>query len=365
MCRACHLYVLWMQSSNNWHLDPHKENGNMDQELLYQEGGGVMRTRTKVWLIIATSLVLVGCILFAGVMTTLKWDFMELATVRYETNTYEISEVFDRISMNTDTADIVFVLSDDGNCRVECHEEANAKHSVTVEDGALTIELIDERTVYDFIGYIGLNFDTPKITVYLPKTEYASLHIKESTGDIEIPKDFNFKDVDVSLSTGDVTFNASASELIKIKTSTGDICVENITAGSLDLTVSTGKVTVSGAICEGDVTVGVSTGKAKLIDITCKSVISSGSTGDILLNDVIATEKISIERSTGDVKFDRSDAAEIFVKTDTGDVTGSLLTDKVFITQTDTGDVDVPKTVDGDRCEIITDTGDIKITIKQ
>ena len=322
-----------------------------------------MKTRTKVWLIIAAFLVLIGCILFAGVMITLKWNFMELATVNYETNTYEISETFDSISMNTDTADIAFAFSDDGKCRVEFHEEENVKHSVTVEDGTLTIELIEERTVYDFIRYIVLNFDKPKITVFLPKSEYKSLFIKESTGDIEIPKDFNFKDVDVALSTGDVTFNASASELIKIKTSTGDICAENINAGSLDLSVSTGEVTVVGVTCEGDIRVGVSTGKAKLTDITCKSVISRGSTGDILLNDVIAAEKISIERTTGDVKFDRSDAAEIFVETDTGDVAGSLLSDKVFIAETDTGHIDVPKTVNGGKCEIATDTGDIKITI--
>lgn len=113
--------------------------------------------------------------------------------------------------------------------------------------------------------------------------------------------------------------------------------------------------------CNGGITVGVSTGKAALTDIACKSVTSSGSTGDIYLKNVIAAEKLSIERSTGNVKFDRSDAAEIFVKTNTGNVTGSLLTDKVFITQTDTGDVSVPKTVTGGRCEIKTDTGDIKI----
>ena len=323
-----------------------------------------MRTRTKVWLIIAASLVLIGCILFAGVMTTLQWDFMELATVKYETNTYEISEAFDGISMNTDTADIAFMFSDDGNCRVECHEEGNAKHSVTAEDGTLTVELIDERSVYDFIGYIGLNFGSPKITVYLPKSEYTNLLINGDTSDIEIPNDFTFKDVDISLSTGDIDFCASASEKIKIKTSTGDICAENISVGSLDLTVSTGKVTVSDVNCEGNITVGVSTGKTYLTDIVCKSVMSSGNTGDIYLNNVIATETFSIERSTGDVRFDGSDATEIYVKTDTGDVTGSLLTDKVFITQTDTGNVDVPKTVDGGRCEIITDTGDIKVDVQ-
>ncbi len=59
----------------------------------------------------------------------------------------------------------------------------------------------------------------------------------------------------------------------------------------------------------------------------------------------------------------RLSAGEIFVETDTGDVTGSLLTDKVFITQTDTGSIDVSKIADGGKCEISTDTGDIRITM--
>lgn len=320
-----------------------------------------MRTRTKVWLIIAASLVLIGCILFAGVMSKLKWDFTKLSTVKYEMNAYEISEAFDDISINTDTADITFMLSNDENCRVECHAEEREKHLVTVKDHTLVIEATPRDNWYD---YIGISFGESRITVYLPKTEYASLSINESTGDIEIPKDFIFNGVDIALSTGNVNFCASASETVKIKTSTGNICVEDISAGALDLSVTTGKVTVSDVSCDGDVTVGVSTGKTYLTDTRCKSIISSGNTGDIYLDNVIATDKFSIERSTGDVKFDASDAAEIFVQTDTGDVTGSLLTDKVFITQTDTGDVDVPKTMDGGRCEIITDTGDIKITIK-
>ena len=324
-----------------------------------------MRTRTKVLLIIAASLVLIGCILFVGVMTTLKWDFKSLATICYETNTYEISEAFDSISINSDTADIVFALSDDGKCRVECLEEENAKHSVTVENSTLTVELIDERTAYDFIGYIGLNFDTPKIAVYLPKSEYASLHIKGSTGDIKIPNNFNFESVDISLSTGDVYFFASALGIIKTKTSTGSISVENTSVGALDLSASTGRIVVSNVRCDGDVNIRVSTGKTSLNNLACKNLTSKGDTADISLNNVIATEKLSINTDTGDVRFDSSDAAEIFVETDTGDVVGSLLTDKTFIAHADTGKVDIPKNVTGGKCEITTDTGDIKITLKK
>ena len=243
---------------------------------------------------------------------------------------------------------------------MECYEEENAKHSVTVEENTLVIKLVDTRAWHDYIGF---RFGPPKITVYLPETEYNTLTVRESTGNVEIPKDFSFANTDVSLSTGDADFHASVSGSGRIKTSTGNIRVENTSVGSLDLSVFTGKVTVSGISCEGDITVGVSTGQAYLTDIACKSVISDGTTGDIFLKNVIAAEKFSIERSTGNVKLDGSDAAEIFVKTDTGDVTGSLLTDKVFITQTDTGDVEVPKTVTGGRCEINTDTGNIKIKI--
>ena len=73
--------------------------------------------------------------------------------------------------------------------------------------------------------------------------------------------------------------------------------------------------------------------------------------------------EIALVVRTGNVNFDGSDAAEIFVKTSTGKVTGNFLTDKVFITQTDTGTVAVPKTVTGGRCKIATDTGDIEIKI--
>lgn len=320
-----------------------------------------MRKTTKIWIVIAASLVFVGLIMFAAVMSEYKWDFSKLSTGKYETNTYEISEEFSNLSMNTDTADIIFALSDDGKCRVECYEEEKAKHSVAVQENTLVIKMIDERTWYD---YIGINFGSPKITVYLPKAEYASLFIKESTGDIEIPKNFKFEGVDISSSTGDVNFFASASKLIKIKTSTGNVCVENTSAETLDLSASTGRITVSNVICGGDANINVSTGRTNLNNIECKNLTSSGDTGDISLNHVIAAEKFSIKRSTGDVRFDGSDAAEILVETDTGDVTGTFLSEKIFFVETDTGSVDVPESITGGRCEITTDTGDIELDIQ-
>ena len=319
-----------------------------------------MKKSTKAWLITAASLILIGCILFAGVMSTLGWDFAKLSTVRFETNTHDVTEPFGNISLVTDTADIVFALSNDGKCSVECYEEENAKHSVTVENGTLTVKVNEQKSLYDYIGFY---FGSPKITVYLPKAEYSTLSVKDGTGNVEIPKGFTFESADISLSTGDVDFSAAARKEVKIKTSTGNISAKDTSAGDLDLAVATGKITVSGVTCTGDITLGVSTGETDLSDVSCKNIISDGTTGRIFLNRVIAENKLSIKRSTGNVKFKGCDAAELYVKTSTGNVTGSLLTDKVFITETGTGRIDVPETSVGGRCEIKTDTGDIEIKI--
>lgn len=281
-----------------------------------------MRKAAKVWLRIAAALVVVGCVLFAAVMSALRWDFTKLSTVRYETRIYEIDEAFSDISLTSDTADIVLARSADGTCSVECEEEENAKHTVVVENGALTVRINDQRSWQDRIRF---SFGSPRITVYLPAADYAELSVRGSTGDVTVSKELSFTNIDIS--------------------------------------VSTGSVTVSGANCKGNITVGTVTGGVCLSDISCRSLLSGGTTGNITLDRVIASERISIERSTGNVGLKDSDAAEIFVRTGTGNVSGSLLSDKVFLVQTGTGNVDVPQTTTGGRCEIETGTGDIEMEI--
>lgn len=321
-----------------------------------------MKKATKICFIVAAALILTGLILLGGVMGSIKWNFKKLSTATFETNEYEITEAFQALSVNTDTAEVTFAPSESQSCSVICYEQSKVKHSVSVRGGTLSIEAVDERQWYDHIGFV---FETPKITVYLPKGEYGALSIQSSTGDINIPKEFQFESIDISESTGRVTNYASSSGLIRIKTSTGSIRVENLSAGSLDLSVSTGKVTVSNTICKGDVSVKVSTGRSVLTDIRCENLVSNGSTGEITLTNVIATERFSIKRSTGDVNLNGCDAAELFIKTDTGDVEGTLLSEKIFIANTDTGDKKVPNTLTGGRCEVTTDTGDIELRIQK
>ena len=314
----------------------------------------------KGWLIAAAVLVLIGLLLFAGAMTSVGWDVTALGGAEAEPVTTEISETFRNITIRSDAEKIRLLPSEDGACRVISRGREKGDLAVSVQDGTLTVEKTDTRPWYERVSFA---FSNPEITLYLPQNEYGALCIEEHTGDVSIPKDFRFARVDVTASTGDVDFCASVAGQTRIALSTGDIRLENVSAGALDLAVSTGKVTVRETTCAGDAEVHVGTGKAALSALRCKNLRSDGSTGDLTLENVLAEGSVTIERSTGDVRFADCDAAELTVKTGTGDVTGTLRSDKVFLTQTDTGRVEVPKTVSGGKCEITTATGDILLSV--
>lgn len=66
-----------------------------------------------------------------------------------------------------------------------------------------------------------IHFDLPKITVYLPKGEYAVLSINGSTGNIEIAEDFSFESVDIAISTGDVKGSLRSEKYSLLKPTRG------------------------------------------------------------------------------------------------------------------------------------------------
>ncbi len=319
-------------------------------------------SKTKIWLIVAASLSALGIMLFVGVMALNNWNFIALSTEKFITNTYDITSEFSDISISVRTADVEILPSENGKCRVVCNEQTKVPHEVEVSGSTLNISINDTRKWYDYIQIFSLGKE--KITLYLPEGEYGKLKIRGSTGSVHTAKDFTFEGINVFLSTGKSEILSSANGLIEVESNTGDILVKDNTAGELALTVTTGKIMVSGVTVSEDVELKVDTGDATLSDLSCRNLTSDGDTGDITLKKVIADRRFMITRDTGNVSFDSSDAAEIEVTTSTGSVKGSFLSDKIIFAKSDTGKIDVPKSTVGGRCDIATDTGNIKITIK-
>ncbi len=255
----------------------------------------------KQWLILAAVLIVVGGMLFVGVMMSQKWDFLNLQTTKFETNTHQIQDPYHNISINIDTSDLTILPTEESVTTVECFEREKIKHTVQVKDDTLVIDVVDSRKWYE---HIGIFFQSPKVTVYMPQKQYAAVLVKASTADMQI---------------------------------------EKLSANHLDITLSTGDM--------------------RLTDVQCKNVSGTVSTGDIHLENVIVAQELAMQSSTGDIFLEGCDANRLKIKTSTGDVKGWLLSPKVFIAKANTGKVNVAQTTAGGLCEITTETGDIDVDV--
>lgn len=319
-----------------------------------------MKKTIKVWIIIALILLVSGGALFAFTIHNNNYDFSVFETTSYITNTHEISEDFSKISIIADTADIFFVPSEDSLCRVVCFESETAPHSVSVGNDTLFITADKEKQ--NIKNIITFSFNQPKVTVFLPKEVYGTVFVKSSTSDVYLPNKLSFESITINGTTGDIECNSSVTDFINIELTTGDVSLENISANNIDVTTSTGDIESDNLTCK-DFSLASTTGDVEIENVKCENLNSSATTGDITVENCIALGNFSIVRDTGDVTLKNSDAAEIYIKTTTGDVRGSINTPKIFITKTDTGSTDVPASVTGGKCEITTDTGDIKIIV--
>lgn len=280
-----------------------------------------MANNKKTWLWVALALLLTGLTVFVIAMSVNGWNFRKLSTTNYQTNTYEIHESFEQIFVETDTADVVFLVADDGKCKVVCVEENSLNHTVQAKNGKLTIRKTNTKKWYHHIS--PFHFDSTKISVYLPQTTYDTLSVETDTGDVQI--------------------EGFAFTKLAVETDTGDIRLKNISANAVNLSVETGDI--------------------KLSHLTVKTLGIESDTGDVELNDTVAETTLQIETDTGDVELTRCDAGNIFIETDTGDVSGTLLSGKSFTAISRTGDVEVPPSTTENPCTILSDTGDIEISL--
>ncbi len=289
-----------------------------------------MNHNTKIWLTVAISLILLGAIIFVLTACSNNWDFKSMNSGKYETNTYEINGNFDKISIVSDEANITFVPSQDNDIKVVAFEHKREKHAVSVTNGVLTLNAMNERKWFDYI----LNMTSPALTVYIPKGAYDALVIAGSTGDVLLPKDYSFNTVDIDMNTGDVNCFADAEKTLKIHLSTGHITVTDVTAGDIDLKVSTGKTYIKNLICQ--------------------SFTSVGDTGDFYLENATASDGFSIERTTGDIDIEVLTAKDVTLKASTGDVDIDSLTANNITVRTSTGEIEL----DDANC-----TGDVNLTV--
>ncbi len=336
-----------------------------------------MKGSTLVAIIVALVLIFAGVTVAAAAFGLSGCDTTALSSENYVTTTFDITEDFSNISVDTASARIILEPSQDGQCRVVCRDSDRVEYTAEVKDDTLTVVGKSKPAGIS----IGISFaEQLSVTLYLPKSEYNSLKLESTSGGISVPGDFSVVSAELNSTSGSMECFANISDSLVVEVTSGRATVSG-TAGDVEVSTSSGSVDLSDMTALS-VSVSASSGKISMTDLTAESVEAENSSGGVALDDVSADRislqstsgavsvadviagELEIESSSGSVKFDRSDAQSIIVNTSSGSVKGTLLTSKLFDVDTSSGGIDLPdQDPEGGTCEINTSSGGVKITI--
>lgn len=282
-----------------------------------------MKKTKKIWIIIAVSCIGAGLLIAAAAFAAMGFDYSGIHNITLQTKTYPVEEPFSDINISTDEGDIRFALSKDGVCRVECREDTRIPHTVSVDQGTLTVTRTDNRKWYERIGFF---WGDTEITVYLPESVYGRLTLRSVSGDIVILEAFTFAETELFSTSGDITFESTARKGLKAMTVSGDLSVCNIYGEAAEVQ------STSGGVC---------------------------------LKDAVVKGNISVETVSGEIQLKDCDAEYLRLKSVSGDIEGSLLSEMHVNFHTTSGEVQVSDSPSAaQECEVTTTSGDIRILTK-
>lgn len=303
-----------------------------------------MKSRKKIWSVIAICCIAVGGIMSVSAAAAAEFDFSKFNSIQYEEKTYTISDGFENIEVAADWETVELLSSKNENCQVVCSENDTLQYTVKSQDNTLKIERHENSQWFEHIGVFWFS-SSPKITIYLPETEYKNLTVTTSSGDVTMPKELDFSDVTVTTASGNLWMNASASQNLKLQASSGDIFVQKFAGNSLEI--------------------GSASGRISLEESTADSIRLTSTSGDMILTKTSAKQEMALQASSGNISLSECDAPQITIQSDSGDITGSLLSGKDFSVQTSSGDVSVPEsTSETEKCNVITGSGNILLSVQ-
>lgn len=302
-----------------------------------------MKKSKKILITVAVILVAVGMICgFCGIYS-LGFNFNEISTSDFVTHTYTVEDDFTNIIIEDAESNINFYKSNDDKCRVLCDEREKVTHTVVNENNTLTVRVKDERNWFERIN-IGFFVSDMRVSVYLPKNKYDSLNAASMSGDIDVANEFTFDNAKVGSISGDVSVKADVKQELNISSTSGDVIINNISA-----TECINASSVSGEI--------------DLSNVKGKEIFAKTISGGVMLTDTVASQKLKANSTSGEIDLKRCDAKNIVLDTVSGEISGTLLSNKQFITETTSGTVNVPQSVSNEECRITTVSGDIYIEI--
>lgn len=299
------------------------------------------RSKWWIWLIVfgAITTVVVGlCVGLSalggliGYIKPTQYNFDKIDTHEYiEVKDVEVS----KIKIDTDACAVFIEPTEEEKLSVNYVKDGfeNATLTTNFDGGVVTVKVESEWTGFVLFNPAARTMSGDKflvIKVPAALTGTPDYEIEVTTGDVKL--------------SGKSGENALSFDSVKIKTTTGNVTTEDITATDMTINVTTGDLNVKNVTLTGELTAGLTTGNVD-VTATCKKATMTDTTGNLKFT--LTADDITLKVTTGDVDGTVKGKREEYTittkvttgKNRLGENDGT--TDKKLDVKVVTGDVDV------------------------
>lgn len=286
-----------------------------------------MRKATKITLIIAGVLTIVGIALsVSGIaMTGFQWEQLSTSPPYQDTESTYNATTIKHISIQNTNQRIIWKRSTDNKIHLTCPENKYEFYQVSQPDSeTLKIEFISQKAWYHYL--FNLNFDYPRLVIEVPEQFQGSAEITSTSGDILLSDSTISSDLSISTKSGYVLVdNTQISSSLRIQSSSGDTCINQTKlSGNLSMESTSGNVWVKKTDIGVGATITSTSGDIILESVSADQYHLQATSGNILatLNGSSLDYTISANSKSGNISIPPSGEEKnpIQVSTSSGDI---------------------------------------------
>ncbi len=325
-----------------------------------------MSSLKKKILIGCASVTGAGLILLLGLFIKIKFNPVELNNEKQIIKTYDISDDYSDIYIETKDADVRFVVSENGKTSVTC---INGTKKDVVGSFNKCLKVISEKkkkagTVFNPV------FDFRKdnaadITVSLPYKRLGDVALITENGRIEADDFFLSDTVNSSLVTknGEIIYCMNTTGNCFIENENGNITVRSLQCDYVDVKNKSGEISLTGSDIKGALNIKNGSGEFNAENVECENLTAESDSGDLYLKNFLSRVAVTVKENSGNVKIRKSDANAFIIDSKSGDVDAEFVSPKIYTVESKSGSVNIPESLSGGMCKINTDSGDIRVRI--
>ena len=241
------------------------------------------------------SIVLIFMTLFCLVGCTQR---LELEKQEYSADTKIEKIVLDEVAMPLEIKEDAEIE----NPRVVYYTHERYKLDVSVIYASNTLKL--ERKFETTTFTPTYTFDTSCVTIiYLPENYDGELNLETTTGSIKI-EGISAKTLDINVTTGKIVLdNVNVDGDVSIDSTTGSINVTSLEANKLSIDSTTGNIEVVNSNLKGRIEADLTSGQITLKNTKAESIKADLTTGSISFKKVEISTLIDANLTTGDIEI--------------------------------------------------------------